>query len=429
MFLVITLITGYGILLNEFGKKEQNSSPTTPVVLISPSPTYSDDLLTCNIVIPSTDAENDTITYIHRWTQNGTTTNIETNTVQSFETQVGDIWQCFVTPFDGSDHGFSGSDTTIIQKKETSEPENTPPTAPEVIIQPDPAYSNNTLMCIIINPSTDTENDSITYHYEWFRNGSTTGFKGANLSFIHTKIGDEWKCVVTPYDGSEYGPSQNDIIVIHDDGIPIPENTPPTAPEVIIEPDPVYSNNTLMCTIINPSTDADNDSITYVYEWFQNGNPTSETGESVTSNQTVIGDEWKCIVTPFDGIEYGPSGNDTIIIQVESSGTYSLSPIITYNCAFGLVNILLSSLTFVDTGIILTVQPMMNNGGYMTGSTASNGIINVLFFYPGGCDETYTLIGNFIDEETWQATFTISFIGMTCFDCTFVSWVVTGTRV
>jgi hypothetical protein len=171
MFLIVTLITGYVILSIEWGK-EENSPPTAPVVLISPSPTYSDDLLTCKILIPSSDAENDTITYNYKWFRNGSAINLETNTVPALETQIGDIWQCIVTPFDGKELGISGSDSTIIQNRE---PKNTPPSAPEVAIEPDPAYSNNTLICTIIIPSVDMENDSVTYYYEWFRNKSATG--------------------------------------------------------------------------------------------------------------------------------------------------------------------------------------------------------------------------------------------------------------
>ncbi|MHA2053442.1 MAG: hypothetical protein ACXABI_03690 [Candidatus Hodarchaeales archaeon] len=432
MFMIVTLVSGYVILLNINENDEengQNTPPTSPVILIHPSPAYSNDSLTCTIIVPSSDAENDTITYTYEWKRNGSTTTIETNTVPSLETQVGDIWECLVTPFDGKDYGLSGSDTTIIQNRTPTEPENTPPSAPEVAIKPDPAYSNNTLTCTITIPSVDTENDSITYQYEWFRNESATGFTGANLSSIHTNSGDEWKCVVTPYDGSEYGPSGNDTIVIQDDGIPIPENTPPTAPEVIIGPDPAYSNSTLTCTITVPSSDADNDSITYIYEWFQNGTLTSETGESITSNQTGIGDEWKCIVTPFDGIEYGASGNDTISIQVDASGVYSLSQSISYTCAFGLVTLSYSTFTFVDTGTTLTVLPLMNGGGYMTGLTASDGNIDVTFVYFGSCDEYYTLTGDFTDENTWEATFSVSFIGFLCSDCTYQQWTVVGTRV
>jgi hypothetical protein len=433
MGITISLVTGFVILSFDLGKNQENSSnspPTQPVVLISPSLTYNDTPLVCTILIPSKDVDNDTITYTFLWVRNGSKTSIETQTVTSDETQVGDIWQCFVTPFDGAEYGSPGSDTTIIQTREFPIPENTPPSAPSVTIDPEIAYSNDSLTCIISVDSVDIENDSIVYYYEWFRNGSTTGFTGANLSSIHTKTGDTWKCVVTPYDGEDYGPSGNASIVIQDDGIPIPENTLPTAPEVTIGPNPAYSNSTLTCTITVPSTDADNDTITYVYEWYQNGNLTNETSESIQTNQTKVGDEWKCVVTPFDGIEYGATGNDSITIQVrEPSGTYSLNPIISFTCAYGMVSLYYSSFTFVDTGTTLTVQPLMNNGGYMTGSTASNGDIDVSFYYSGSCTETYTLKGSFIDENTWQATFTVSFTGYMCFDCYNNQWTIVGTRV
>jgi hypothetical protein len=73
----------------------------------------------------------------------------------------------------------------------------------------------------------------------------------------------------------------------------------------------------------------------------------------------------------------------------------------------------------------------MNDGGYMTGSAVSNGNFDVIFFYPGGpsgCDETYTLVGSFSDDNTWQATFTAIFSG-NCLDCTSQQWIIVGTRV
>ncbi len=430
VFLIITLFSAYMIFSNIFKFSEQNgrnTPPTDPIIIISPSPSYNEDRLRCSILLPSTDIDNDSITYSYKWVRNGSVTNIELETVSATETSIGDIWQCFVTPFDGQDYGDPGSDTTVIQERFQGLV-NTPPTAPEVSLTPDPAYSNDTITCTILVPSFDLENDSISYHYEWFKNKSVTGFTGRNLSAIHTKSGEEWKCVVTPFDGTDYGSSGNALILIQDDGIPLPENSLPTRPEVTIVPDFAYTHDNLTCIVITPSIDADNDSIAYIYEWFQNGDLTNETGATILSNRTGVGEEWKCVVTPFDGIEYGNSGNDSLIIQVNASGTYSLSPIINYYCAYGIVNLYYTSFTFVDTGTTLTVQPMINGGGYMTGSTASNGVIDVTFVYFGGCDEIYSLIGTFIDEDTWQATFIASYSGM-CFDCSYVSWIVTGTRV
>ncbi len=405
-----------------------NVPPTAPVVFITPNPTYDNDTLICSIIIPSTDPDNDSISYTFTWVLNGSETDIITNTVPSIETSPNDVWQCFVTPFDGTDPGEVGSDTVVIQERTPIKAVNTPPTAPEVFIVPEPAYSNMSLFCNITTPSIDLDNDTITYFYEWFLNGSPSGFTGANLTSFHTHTHDEWTCVVTPFDGQNYGPSSSDVIIIQDDGIPTPENNPPTAPVVIISPDPAYSNNTLTCTILFPSTDIDNDSISYIYEWYLNGNLTNITGTNVLPNRTSVMDQWKCVVTPYDGIAYGSSGNYTVLIKVVVSGAYSLNPIISYICAFGVYSIFYSSFTFVDTGTTLTVQPLMNDGGYMTGLSASNGIIDVSFTYAGSCTDIYTLVGTFIDEDTWQATFTVSFTGM-CYDCFSHQWILTGSRV
>ncbi|MFX1424704.1 MAG: hypothetical protein ACFFB2_20475, partial [Promethearchaeota archaeon] len=403
----------------------ENTPPSAPSVLIEPDPAYSNDTLSCTILVSSYDADNDTVTYFYEWFRNGSTTGLIGETVSPTQTSVGDEWACVVTPYDGTDYGPPGNDTIVISQAEG--PKNTPPSAPIVLIEPDPAYSNDTLSCTILVSSYDIDNDPITYSYEWFRNGSATGLTGETVSPTQTSVGDVWACVVTPYDGTDYGPPGNDTIVISQaEG---PENTPPSAPSVLIEPDPAYSNDTLSCTILVSSYDADNDTVTYFYEWFRNGITTGLTGASVPSNQTLIGDEWTCVVTPYDGLDFGLSGSDSITIKVIVSGTYNLNPSISFICAFGLLDLQYTQFIFVDYDSTLEIWPAMNGEGYMTGSSASEGTIDVSFYSPGSCSYLFTLQGTFIDNDTWEATFTVEFSGSTCFDCTSQSWQITGTRV
>ncbi|MFX1574477.1 MAG: hypothetical protein ACFFB0_17185 [Promethearchaeota archaeon] len=113
------------------------------------------------------------------------------------------------------------------------------------------------------------------------------------------------------------------------------------------------------------------------------------------------------------------------------SGIYDLTPGIIFQCGCippCLVNLDYTQFTFVDDGTTLTVQPAMNSGCFMTGSSASNGQIYVSCIYPGDCDETYTLVGIFTDNNTWDATFTATFSG-SCMDCTTYVLSITGTRV
>jgi hypothetical protein len=122
--------------------------------------------------------------------------------------------------------------------------------------------------------------------------------------------------------------------------------------------------------------------------------------------------------------------SDASVFTVD--GTYGLSPQISYNCAYYMgsymINLQYSQFTFVDDGNTLTVQPAMNGEGYMTGSSATNGVINVDYFSPGNCNYIFTLTGSFTDNDTWQGTFKVAFSGIYCFDCTDQSFNITGTR-
>ncbi|GAG29963.1 unnamed protein product, partial [marine sediment metagenome] len=77
----------------------------------------------------------------------------------------------------------------------------------------------------------------------------------------------------------------------------------------------------LTCTVTTPSTDADGDTVTYEYEWYkdtvlQPALTTTTTALSATigSANTAKDETWKCVVTPNDGTEDGPSGEDQVTI-------------------------------------------------------------------------------------------------------------------
>ncbi len=425
-FILVIILSGCIQPLDQ-QQTQENIPPTAPEVFIKPDPAYSNTSLTCIIIVPSYDANNDTVSYNYEWFLNESFTGLISDSVLSTLTSVGDVWTCVVTPYDGTDYGPPGNDTIMISQVEEPAPENTPPSAPTVLIEPDPAYCNDTLTCIILISSYDADNDTVTYFYEWFRNGSTTGLMEETVSPTQTSIGDEWTCVITPYDGTDYGSPGNDTIVISQ--VEEPENTPPTAPVVLISPDPVYSNDTLMCIITSPSNDIDNDTISYVIAWYCNEELIYQNVWVILANDTSVMDVWKCVVTPYDGSDFGPSGNDSITIKVFVSGTYTLNPSISYTCAYGLVDLQYTQFTFVDDDTTLVIHPAMNAEGYMTGSSALNGNIYASYYSPGSCSYLFTLQGNFIDNETWQAVFTVEFTGSTCFDCYSQSWEITGTRV
>lgn len=92
---------------------------------------------------------------------------------------------------------------------------NTPPTAPAVDVTPDLPLTDDNLVCTITTESFDTEGDPVTYTYEWYKDGvlqDTLTTDTVNSSL--TAIGETWRCVVTPNDGSDDGPPTEDQTII-----------------------------------------------------------------------------------------------------------------------------------------------------------------------------------------------------------------------
>jgi hypothetical protein len=94
-----------------------------------------------------------------------------------------------------------------------------------------------------------------------------------------------------------------------------PPNRPPTAPAVTIEPQSPTPADKLQCRATG-STDPDGDKVTYRFQWYRNGIIQSDnTARRLNERNTAPGEEWKCVVTPFDGEDEGPSGEASVTIR------------------------------------------------------------------------------------------------------------------
>jgi hypothetical protein len=120
--------------------------------------------------------------------------------------------------------------------------------------------------------------------------------------------------------------------------------------------------------------------------------------------------------------------NERPISAYVPSGTYTFNSPIYYSCAFGALIIDYTQFTFIDNGIILTIQPAMPGGCLMSGNSAIDGLIDVSCTSPGTCNVIFSLEGAFTDNDTWEATFTVVFSG-SCMDCISQSWNIIGTRL
>ncbi|MCD6360237.1 MAG: hypothetical protein J7M38_05170, partial [Armatimonadetes bacterium] len=112
------------------------------------------------------------------------------------------------------------------------------------------------------------------------------------------------------------------------------QNSPPTQPTVDVTPDNPVTGDDLTVSA-SGSTDADGDPVAYSYEWYKcsNGGPfyhqvAYDQHTVVPASATSKGEVWMCVVTPNDGTDDGPTGQDQVTIgnTAPSVDSVAISP-------------------------------------------------------------------------------------------------------
>lgn len=213
--------------------------------------------------------------------------------------------RCAVTPNDGTVSGTAAASNTVTIR-------NTAPTATAVSISPSVATTNDTLTATA--SGTDGDGDPVSFTYAWSVNG-TAASTGSTLSGA-TYFGknDLVTVVATPTDGFDTGSTLSASRTI--------ANTPPGAPTAAIDPYPYADSGTdeLLCELLTAGSDVDGDSLTYAVSWEVDGLPypasftgvvgpdtTTWTDDTVPADDTDLGVDWVCTLTPDDGDDTGTS--------------------------------------------------------------------------------------------------------------------------
>ncbi len=185
-----------------------NRVPEIASVSLAPStPGELDDI----VATPQNwyDAEGDPESYRYLWYHNGAATSETTNTFPAHYTTRGDTVYVEVTPKDSYGSGEMVASATATVS-------NTPPEAPTVVISPSSPERDDNLSCGIVTPSTDPDGDTVTYTYNWYKNGVITGETSNVITSSLTSDGETWECVVTPNDGEDDGDPGSDTVSITD---------------------------------------------------------------------------------------------------------------------------------------------------------------------------------------------------------------------
>lgn len=296
----------------------QGSVPVIGQVSLTPAKPYVTDTLTCT---PSSvvDADGDAITFTYRWLKGSTVISGATSATLAGSTlKKGDVITCEVTPKTSSETGTSVASSPVTVQ-------NSAPVLTSLSLTPESATETTVLTCAALGLS-DADGDTLTQVWSWSVNGNDAGVITSTLNGSHFKRGDQVRCALTATDtsGGSVSATSNTVTI---------KNSPPSLTSVVLGPEPAYVTSTLTCTPQGVS-DADGDSVGYLYAWKINGTTnTSVTTSFYNASSLTQGSKVQCVVTPVDDLSAGTavsSNTVTIVNQAPSITTVTLTPQLAY---------------------------------------------------------------------------------------------------
>ncbi|NOY81891.1 MAG: hypothetical protein GXP31_12920 [Kiritimatiellaeota bacterium] len=295
-----------------------NNPPSAPTVVIQPQAPRPGVAIEC-VASGSIDPDGHAVIYAFEWYKDGAAAGIATASVPENTTAAGEVWECRVTVSDA----YGASAPVVASAPVTIG--NEAPTEPVVTVTPTVPVIGGTLTCTA-SGATDPNGDTVTYIYRWQNDGgagvwSDSGDTDPTVGPL-ARDGWAWRCIVQATDGdltSSEVVSTPVTVTGHAPTAPAAVRVAPTEPGV---------TDDLVCTA-SGSTDADNDTISYVFLWYRNGVPTGLTGTTAVDGDTWTstlsadftgdGETWSCAV-------YARDANDAVSDAVRSNAVTVREP-------------------------------------------------------------------------------------------------------
>ncbi|MBL8619023.1 MAG: hypothetical protein JNM72_25650 [Deltaproteobacteria bacterium] len=163
---------------------------------------------------------------------------------------------------------------------------------------------------------------TITYFYQWTRNGVTYGDRTTTrVPARDTTRGQVWSVSVIATDGVGPSAAATSSVTI--------QNSLPTLTAATITPTTPFESSSQLTCVPGTTADIDGDTVTLRYSWLVNGVSPSITTSTLSNTHWSSGDVVTCTVTPFDGTDLGvPLVSSPVTIQnsVPSVSGVSLTP-------------------------------------------------------------------------------------------------------
>lgn len=266
-----------------------DTAPGPTAIALCDGPIPGGTVPQARVTVAAVDADGDAVTYKHDWSVNG-------KPVPSMQGQARlttpllrkhDTVRVVVTPWDGELAGPPAHGECLVA--------NTPPTAPQIALEPADPTAPRGVTVALRKPSSDRDGDQLKYRYAWFRDGLPTAYDGPAIPAGVMRHRESWRVVVTPFDGEEDG----EAVV----GSAVVRNTPPPPPSIVLVPASPTTGEPVVCDARAPERDADQEAITLRYRWYRNDQPVSH-GEALAALPAKAirrGERWRCEAWATDG--------------------------------------------------------------------------------------------------------------------------------
>lgn len=273
--------------------------PDPSPVEVTPADAAPGEPLTCSHVDPI-DPEGDPVTLSYGWTIDGADAGVDDDVLAS-GAQRGQVVTCSVYVDDGRVTVFTSPEVRIG---------NAAPSISSVSISPTSGDRDTTFTCTAAGAA-DPDGDSVVLGYVWSVNGVATGtsrtFAGA------FSRDDVLTCAVTPNDGYLSGATVSSAALTVGDAAP-------SAPTVGFTLSEIVPGVPATCAVRTDGTDADGDSVSYLWSWTVDGVAASSTSDTLSTSSLTAGQTVTCTATSTDGILSGGSGSASLVVGAVASG-------------------------------------------------------------------------------------------------------------
>jgi hypothetical protein len=296
-----------------------SSPPGAAQVALEPAVPEVGAPLRARLARPASDRDGDPPSYRYRWLRDGVAVSVPDGGTQSrrepfwtgatelpgWQVQRGQRWTVEVQAFDGDGQG-------PVARAEARVPDpqpaaagpragggNAPPGPLALALCDGPVATDATLEATLRAPPVDPDGDAVVVRYAWFVNARLLpGKTGPRLAGHKLARHDVVRVVAYAFDGTAMGPEASAECHV--------ANSPPGAPQVLLEPAAPTHASGLRAVIRTPAPDLDGDRIGYRFTWLRDGAPVGTTSAQVAPRTPRPGEIWTVRVRAFDGEAEGP---------------------------------------------------------------------------------------------------------------------------